>query len=280
MDSSMKLLSNINFNYIFQTLFDQLLHFFRKKSYSTGKLDKNIKAHQVYGFDIETNNLIIDYLRENFPISAQIISEESEAILIGRNKPKYTFLIDPVDGSVNVKQGLNIFSVGIALLTGINQLSIKNVIASFVGNFLTAECFIALKGKGAYCNSQQITGSKHVKPNTFIINFELSHSNLKNYPNLLNIIPKIHQVRSLGSAITAMSLVAKGSLDAHIDIRNRLTIENILPSSLIIQESGGIITDDKGNELKPAFNLNQPYSLVVSGNNTIHNWILENLKKT
>ena len=206
-----------------------------------------------------------------------IVSEESEKVIIGEKEPNLTFVIDPVDGSVNVNRGLNIFSFGIAVLQGSKHLSLKSVIASMVGNLLTNEYYFAQKGSGAYCNNKLIRASERKDPNTYMFNFELSHLLKGDFPQLFDIIPQIHQVRSLGSAITALSLVSNGSLDAHIDIRHRLTIENILPAGLLILESGGIITDSSGNELKPTNNLKTPFNIIASGNQKIHNWILKKI---
>ncbi|NVM30416.1 MAG: hypothetical protein HWN65_16335 [Candidatus Helarchaeota archaeon] len=268
---------NYNFDSHFQELFEKLSEFFSEKSYSIDKKGENIKAHQVYSFDIEVNNIIIDYLTQSIKIPMRIISEESEEVVIGEKEPELTFVIDPVDGSVNVNRGLNIFSFGIAILQGTEQLSVNFVIASMVGNLLTNEYYVARKGCGSYCNNEAIHASKRTDPKTFMFNFELSHLIKKDFPQFFDIIPEIHQVRSLGSAITALSLVARGGIDAHIDIRNRLTIENILPASLLILEAGGIITDSRGNELKPTKNLKTPFNIIASGNRTIHSWILKKI---
>jgi len=266
-----------NFNYHFQNIFNDLSIFFKKKLYSSKKLGKNIKSHQVYGFDIEANNIIIEYLVKNFNYPAQIISEESEKIFLGNKEPKFTFIIDPVDGSANVGRNLNIFSVGIAVLTSIKEFSIDSLVVSMVGNYLTNEFFVAQKGSNAFCNNEPISTSKNTDPETFVFNFELNHLLKGQFQELFDITPQIHQVRSLGSALTALSLVASGRLDAHIDVRNRLTIENILPASLLILEAGGIITDDHGDSLKLTNNLEEPFNIIASGNSKIHNWILNKI---
>jgi myo-inositol-1(or 4)-monophosphatase len=267
-----------NFTYHFKKIFHKVSRFFEKGSYSIVKIGKNIKAHDVYLFDSEANDIIINYFKKNFKNSARIISEEGEEIFIGTGDPEFTVVIDPVDGSVNVNRGLNIFSCGIAVLRGLQPLTIDSVISSMVGNFLVKELYIAQKGSGAYCSKKIITGSMSNDPKTFIISIELSHLLSESFPQLLDILSEVHQVRSLGSAITAFSLVASGRLDAHIDIRDRLTIENILPASLLIKEAGGILTDPNGNELKPATDLKQPFNIVASGNPTIHTWILNKIR--
>ncbi|MHA1265051.1 MAG: inositol monophosphatase family protein [Candidatus Helarchaeota archaeon] len=273
----MEILKQVDFNFHFQKLYRILLEYFDKKTYSKVKQGKNIKAHQVYAFDLEVNDIIIKYFQKNMPIPAKIISEEGEEVIIGNTDPKYLIVIDPVDGSVNVKRGLNIFAGGIAILKGATYLSLDSVVAAMVGNFLTRELYTATKGAGAYCNGMPIQSSSECDPKNFCLSFELSHLQEHNLPHLFELTSQIHQVRSLGSAIAALSLVAKGALEAHIDVRDRLTIENILPPSLIITEAGGIISDRKGEKLKRTTNLKQGFNIIACGNETIQQWILKRL---
>ncbi|MHA1129712.1 MAG: inositol monophosphatase family protein [Candidatus Helarchaeota archaeon] len=273
----MSIIHQIDFESHFQALYTSLLQFFTQKSYSKSVKGENIKEHRVYAFDLEVNDLIVNYFKQHLSIPAKIISEEQDEIMVGNAEPEYLIVLDPVDGSVNVKRGLNIFAVGIAVLKGTNALAVDSVIAVMVGNFLTGELYTAVRGAGAFCNGAQIATSAEINPKNFCLSFELSHLQKCDLPQFLDIIPKIHQVRSLGSAISALSLVAKGALDAHIDVRNRLTIENILPPSLLISEAGGVISDEKGDKLDKAKDLKKGFNIIASGNEIIHQWILTNI---
>jgi myo-inositol-1(or 4)-monophosphatase len=85
-------------------------------------------------------------------------------------------------------------------------------------------------------------------------------------------------VRAFGSAATVLVRVADGSLDAHLDLRNRLTPENFLASALIIREAGGLITDAAGNALPPIHSLTDCFSIIAAANPELHATLIQYLK--
>ena len=56
-------------------------------------------------------------------------------------------------------------------------------------------------------------------------------------------------VRALGSIALDMCFVADGTLDGIIDTRGLVSGYDIMASALILKESGGTLTDLKGNNL-------------------------------
>ena len=157
--------------------------------------------------DIRVEKIIIEELKKARP-NYSILSEES-----GSEKNKddsYTWIIDPIDGTVNFLHGIPHFAISIAL-------KFKN------------EMFYAEKDNGAFFNNQRIRVSK--KNNISECLFALGK--IKNNPELIN--------RRSGSAALDMAYVAAGRYDGYF--QDNLNLWDIAAGIIIVKEAGGIIND-------------------------------------
>jgi fructose-1,6-bisphosphatase/inositol monophosphatase family enzyme len=95
-----------------------------------------------------------------------------------------------------------------------------------------------------------------------IISCELNHW----APNasLAKLLAACSGVRVYGCASRALRLVAEGALDAHIDVRSRLTPESFLAASLLVTEAGGHICHLDGKDLGPFQSLQDRTTLVAA----------------
>ena len=101
--------------------------------------------------DIKTEKIIIDELNKGRP-NYSIISEENG---IKKNKDsKNTWVIDPIDGTINFLHGLPHFAISIALKTN------DEIISGLIFDPIKNEMFYAEKDNGAYFNNHRIKVSK------------------------------------------------------------------------------------------------------------------------
>ena len=101
--------------------------------------------------DIKTEKIIIDELKKAKP-NYSILSEEKG---IENNKDKNnTWIIDPIDGTINYLHGVPHFAISIALK------SYDQIIAGLIYDPIKDEMFYAEKNNGAYFNNQRIKVSK------------------------------------------------------------------------------------------------------------------------
>ena len=101
--------------------------------------------------DIKTEKIIIDELKKAKP-NYSILSEEKG---IENNKDKNnTWIIDPIDGTINYLHGIPHFAISIALK------SYDQIIAGLIYDPIKDEMFYAEKNNGAYFNNQRIKVSK------------------------------------------------------------------------------------------------------------------------
>jgi len=184
--------------------------------------------------------------------------------------------LDPVDGSDNFARGIAPVGTAVALIPHSCPISVESVQYALVGNLVTGQICTAERGNGAFCNGKQIrTGPCNVLKSA-MISCEMNHFAVR--APLANVLSRARGVRSLGCATRAITLVASGSLDAHLDLRGRLTPENFLAPSLILTEAGGTISGPEGEPIPEVTDLTQRFSIVASGSPELQAVLVQQLK--
>ena len=196
--------------------------------------------------DIRVEKIIIEELKKARP-NYSILSEES-----GSEKNKddsYTWIIDPIDGTVNFLHGIPHFAISIAL-------KFKNeIISGLIFDPIKNEMFYAEKDNGAFFNNQRIRVSK--KNNISECLFALGK--IKNNPELIN--------RRSGSAALDMAYVAAGRYDGYF--QNNLNLWDIAAGILLVKEAGGVI-----NEIDLSINKNIK---IIASSSSINSKLLKKL---
>ena len=171
--------------------------------------------------DIKAEKIIIEELEKARP-TYSIISEENG---IKKNKDEdNTWIIDPIDGTVNFLHGIPHFAISIGLR------SENEIISGLIFDPIKDELFYAEKNNGAFFNNQRIRVSKKndIEECLFVtggkIKKELS-------------IP----YRKSGCAALDMAYVAAGRYDGYF--QNDLNIWDIAAGIVLIKEAGGMIND-------------------------------------
>ena len=78
------------------------------------------------------------------------------------------------------------------------------------------------------------------------------------------LLQSARAVRTYGCASQAITLVATGALDVHVDLRSRLTAESFLAAALILEEAGGCVMNSKGQPIRQIDSLRTRTSLVAA----------------
>lgn len=210
--------------------------------------------------------------------SGIILSEESEEHHFGRAEPVYRFVIDPVDGSDNWSRRLPLSSVSVAVLSAEAPLALDRVIAALKGGFGEEEPLVCIRGGGAHRGTDQIRAASTRRIKDAFVSCELNH--FAPTSQLGDLFASARAVRSYGCASCAIALVADGSLDAHIDVRGRLTPESFLAAAAILQEAGGCVLDARGNPLPAFTDLRQRTTIVAAATEELAREIIESLTNT
>ncbi len=240
------------------------------------ELGHNAKGDTVKWFDLAADEAVCRYLEKRFPCSVVLLSEEGPPRQFGIGEPEFTVVLDPVDGSDNFALGMAPVGMAVALMPFSCQISVETVQYALAGNLITEQICTAERGNGAFCDGKQIrTGTCNVLKNA-MISCEMNHFAVE--ASLSNILYRARGVRSFGCATQAITLVASGILDAHLDLRDRLTPENFLAPSLILTEAGGMISGPETELIPEITDLTQRFSIIASGSPELHAVLIQQLK--
>lgn len=213
--------------------------------------------------DIESEKLIMDLIKKNFP-DHSILSEESG---LTDKKSEYTWVLDPIDGTANYYHSFDPFCVGLCLLKNDESL------VAAVYNPMRDHFYFAEKGKGTTLNGKIIkVSSKGTEDSLIQTGISSSKKEVRDriIPNLEKIISACSQIRMPGSGLSSLAYVADGSSEAFFSIKTNPW--DILPSTLLIQEAGGKVTEIDGKKI------NLKSTSVLATNGIVHDELLELLK--
>ena len=171
--------------------------------------------------DLRAEKIIIQELKKARP-HYSIISEES-GIEINKDK-KSTWIIDPIDGTINFLHGIPHFAISLALRLN------DEVVSGLIFDPIKNEMFYAEKDNGAFFNNQRIRVSKKNEVNDCLF---ATGSNLNNKIQLPN--------RKSGCAALDMAYVASGRYDGYF--QHNLNIWDIAAGIILVKEAGGNIND-------------------------------------
>jgi myo-inositol-1(or 4)-monophosphatase len=169
-----------------------------------------------------------------------VLSEEVGHRSFGAEYP--LVLVDPVDGSLNAKQGLPLFGLMLAVLDG---PAVADTYAGLVLNLNTGDEWTAIRKQGAWRAGKPI----QVLPRS---DGRIQLLGLESTPRALALagalVERSSKIRILGSMALALAHTASGGLDAFcapIPVR----MFDTAASLLLIRETGGAATDMDGKAI-------------------------------
>ncbi len=240
-------------------------------------LDQKHSHHDlVTEIDKGSETMIRNLLRTHFPTHS-ILGEEgvgsgpeaSKKALQDLSDEEYLWIVDPIDGTTNYVHGFPFYTVSIALAYK------GEVIVGVVYDPSKDEMFVAEKGKGAYLRGRKtnVSSENTLKNSLIATGFPADHleSLPINMKGLQSIVPKVRNVRISGSAALHLAYVAAGRLSGFWEIG--LNSWDMAAGVLLIQESGGKVTDTKGN----AYTLS--VRNVVASNGQVHDELITELEE-
>ena len=171
--------------------------------------------------DLKTEKIIIEELKKAKP-NFSIISEENGT---EDNKDKNnTWIIDPIDGTVNFLHGIPHFAISLALKSN------DEIVSGLIFDPIKNEMFYAEKNSGAFFNNHRVRVSKKNQINDCLF---VTGGKMKNELDL--------PFRKSGCAALDMAYVAAGRYDGYF--QHNLNIWDIAAGVVLIKEAGGIIND-------------------------------------
>jgi myo-inositol-1(or 4)-monophosphatase len=187
------------------------------------------------------------------------ISEERGEVRLGEGEPEQRVIIDPIDGSMNVRRTLPSHSLSIAVATGD---SMADVTFGFVHDFGAREEFAATRGEGATLDGHPIAPHEEEPDGLEVVGLESADPRWIG-PAIDALQGRAYRVRAIGSIAITLSYVATGRLDGMLSARGCRSVD-AAAAQLIVREAGGEI-DFVGYGLADAeLGLDARYAVVAA----------------
>lgn len=225
--------------------------------FNTAASDPTIKSDKtiVTKADTEINARVIEVLAQETS-GYSIWGEEESAIIDGA---KYTWVCDPVDGTMPFSKAMPISTFSLALVNESGESVVGVVYDPFQDRL-----FEAIKGGGAYLNGNKISVSTKAELDGAYIDEELwiNQEEEITFDDPKDVLNKAGaKLTTLCSAIIMGCFVAKGDYEAMLFGQGKP--EDIAALAVIVTEAGGKVTDLFGDEQR--YDTNIKGAIVSNG---------------
>lgn len=216
--------------------------------------------------DKAAEEAIIETIYKAYP-NHSILGEES-----GQHPGnEFTWVIDPLDGTMNYVHGFPQFAVSIGI-------KMKDHLEhAVIYDPLSQDLYTASKGRGAHLNNRRIRVSERNDLKGALVGSAFPYHDRDSTPHgvphleiLQEIFTRGSDVRRIGSAALNLAYVASGKLDGFWE--SDLKQWDIAAGVLLVREAGGFVSDFKGeNGFLESGN-------IIAGTRKVHAELLQIIK--
>ena len=204
--------------------------------------------------DTRAEHLIVELLRAERPDDG-FLGEEGGAQL-GTSGVRW--IVDPIDGTVNYRYRLPHWSVSVA--TEVDGV----VVAGVVVDPTMGETWTALRGDGARCNGDLVTCSTETRLEQALVGTGFGYSaalRARQADVLRTVLPRVRDIRRVGSCAVDLCWVAAGRLDAFFE--RGPNVWDYSAGGLLCEEAGAWIEVRPGKPEPPALVIAAPSQLFT-----------------
>jgi myo-inositol-1(or 4)-monophosphatase len=221
--------------------------------------------------DVEAEEAVIRTIRR-YGLCPTVIGEECGTVY---GQEGY-LVIDPIDGTANAAAGLPFYCCSLAYASE-NRLS--SVLHAAIMDLFRGEIFVATKDMGAYLNDMRINvNSQQRKAADLIIGMNISRTSSNDIYALSKLIKISDHVRLFGANALELCYLAKGSLDACIDLRGKIRATDMAAAYLIVREAGGTIYSLEEQVLDAELGADSRMSFIAAKSKDLYDIIIETLR--
>lgn len=165
----------------------------------------------------------------------RVVSEERGEMQFGDGEPDRWVVIDPIDGSLNLRRTIPSFALSVAVASGPTMADVE---LGYVYDFGSGEEFVARRGQGATLNGEplravgpgyglEVIGIESAEPGAIA-------------PVIAGLAGKAFRVRSIGAIALSLAYVAAGRFDAMLSVRGCRSVD-AAAAQLLVREAGGVV---------------------------------------
>lgn len=207
---------------------------------------KSALADIVTEADREVEQLIRERLSAARPEDG-FLGEESGA---ERGTGDVTWVVDPIDGTVNYAYGIPAYAVSIAAVAGDPIPGRWEALAGVVFNPASGELFHAARGEGAWLDGSRLVVNAEPSPAGALIATGFGYrpeTHSGDLARLARVMPIARDVRRVGAASLDFAFVAAGRFDAYFE--RGLAPWDHAAGALLVTEAGGLVDGRPADEL-------------------------------
>jgi len=192
--------------------------------------------------DHASEALILEAIRDRFPGDA-ILAEESgehrghEGLQVAASRGR-SWIVDPLDGTVNYANGIPFFCVAVALVAD------GRPVVGVIHDPTRGETYAATADGPATLDGRPVTVSDKERISDFVVSLALGGRAVASRSRAVRKAVRIP--RSMGSAALALAYVANGRFDAFVQ-QGGLSAWDVAAAGLIAEQGGATVTAFDGS---------------------------------
>ncbi len=206
------------------------------------RIDYKSKRDVVTDADYASEHLVIDAIKSRYPDDAILAEESGEHAGVRRDDGSHngrTWVIDPLDGTVNYANGIPFYCVSIGLV--VDDRPAVGVVLDPARDDL----YSATADGEARLGDAPIRASTKEALSDYVVSMAVIGSG--GLMRERRIAPKIRIHRRMGSAALALAYVANGRFDAYVQ-NGGLSLWDIAAAGLIAERAGAVVTNLAGGQ--------------------------------
>ncbi|HYM53367.1 MAG TPA: inositol monophosphatase family protein [Candidatus Dormibacteraeota bacterium] len=203
------------------------------------RIDRKSKRDVVTEVDYASERLVLEAIRERFPNDA-VLAEESghhERHAPGGRANGRTWVIDPLDGTVNYANGIPYFCVSIGLISD------GRPAVGVVLDPLRDDCYSATADGPATLNDVPVGASVKEALGDFVVSLAIIGRG--GIGRERRVGREVRIPRRMGSAALSLAYVGSGRFDAFVQ-NGGLSLWDVAAAGLIAERGGATVTDLRG----------------------------------
>uniref|UniRef100_A0A7N0VIZ8 Inositol-1-monophosphatase n=1 Tax=Kalanchoe fedtschenkoi TaxID=63787 RepID=A0A7N0VIZ8_KALFE len=218
----------------------------REGFYKSKNVELKGQVDLVTETDKACEDLVFSYLEQKYPEHKFIGEETTAAEGVVELTDEPTWIVDPIDGTINFVHGFPFVCVSIGLTVG------KIPTVGVVYNPIMEELFTGVRGRGAFLNGSPIKVSSQSELITSLLAAEDVPNHEKSVldaatDKINSLLFKVRSLRMIGSCALDLCHVACGRIDMFYLVGFGGPWD-VAGGAVIVTEAGGLVFDPSGKD--------------------------------
>jgi myo-inositol-1(or 4)-monophosphatase len=206
-----------------------------------GRIDRKSRRDVVTDVDYRSEAAVIEAIHARFPGDAILAEESGHQRGTGSTRPRWrsgrTWVIDPLDGTVNYANGIPFFCVSIGLVED------GRPVVGVVLDPLRGDRYAATADGPATLNGEAVRATDKEELGDFVVSLAIIGRGAAARER--RVAREVRIGRRMGSAALALAYVASGRFDAVVQ-NGGLSLWDIAAAGLIAERAGATVSDLHG----------------------------------